>query len=323
MPFIVLPSGSMRKPGLTRPWVTFRRNELLFGPLWVYWYALRLLAMNILRRSLVAALFAFAASASFAADDLTTQFSALVKETQAKLQAGARTAEALAPELKRFDELLAANAANRTDEVAQIQFALATLYAGVVGDFDRATSLLLKLKTDFPDTKYAARVDQTLAVLENQRAQMAARLEHERTYAPGKVFPDFAETDLDGKPLSIAKYKGKVVLLDFWATWCGPCIAELPNVVAAYKKYHDKGFEIIGISLDRPDSLQKLKDFAKEHEMPWAQFYDGKYWANKLAVRYQIQSIPATFLLDGEGKIIARDLRGPALERAVAKALGL
>jgi peroxiredoxin len=277
--------------------------------------------MNSLRRALLATWFAFATSLSFA--DLNADFGKLIEETKAKLQAGARTAEALAPELKQFEALIAAHAAEKTDDVAQVQFALATLYAGVVGDFDKAKSLLLSIKTDFPNTKFAPRVDQTIAMIENQRAQLLARQEHERTYAIGKVFPDFAETDLDGKPLSISKFKGKVVLLDFWATWCGPCIAELPNVVAAYKKYHAKGFEIIGISLDRPDSLQKLKDFAQQHEMPWPQFYDGKFWANKLAVRYQIQSIPATFLLDGEGRIIARDLRGPALDQAVAKALGL
>jgi peroxiredoxin len=225
--------------------------------------------------------------------------------------------------LKRFDDLIAAHAGEKTDDVAQVQFALATLHAGIFGDYDKAKSLLLSVKTNFPDTKYAARVDQTLAMIDTQRAQAAARAELERTYAVGKTFPDFAESDLEGKPLSIAKYHGKVVLLDFWATWCGPCLAELPNVVASYKKYHEKGFEIIGISLDRPDSLDKLKAFTKEHEMPWAQFYDGKYWANKLAVRYQIQAIPATFLLDGEGRIIGRDLRGPALDRAVAKALGL
>jgi peroxiredoxin len=187
----------------------------------------------------------------------------------------------------------------------------ATLYSEVIGDLDRALALLRQLKTDFAGTTFAGQIDPVIAGLEN-RIQ----------YSVGNVFPDFAETDLDGQPLSLARYKGKVVLIDFWATWCGPCIAELPNVVSTYKKYHAQGFEIVGISLDRADSLEKLRAFAREHEMPWPQFYDGKFWANKLAVRYGIQSIPATFLIDGEGRIIARDLRGPALEQAVAKALG-
>src|SRR5688572_15539552 len=224
---------------------------------------------------------AFGSPLAMAADP-AEELSALVQEIGAKLKAGERSAEGLAPELKKFDQLLAAHADNKTDAVAQILFMQAALYAEVLGDVDQAIKLVRRLKTDFPQTTQAARADQVIAMMERRGAQLAAQKEHERTYAVGKMFPDFAETDLDGKPLSIANYKGKVVLIDFWATWCGPCIAELPTVLAAYKKYHSKGFEIIGISLDRPDSLQKLKDFAKEHDMPWPQFYDGKFWANKL-----------------------------------------
>ncbi|PYJ01766.1 MAG: hypothetical protein DME25_17520 [Verrucomicrobia bacterium] len=122
-----------------------------------------------------------------------------------------------------------------------------------------------------------------------------------------------------GKPLSIASYKGKVVLLDFWATWCPPCRAELPSVIKTYEKHHPNGFEIIGISLDKEES--KLTSFTKDKGMTWQQFYDGKGWGNKLAVKYGVQSIPATYLLDSEGKILAQDLRGEDLEQAVAKAL--
>jgi len=126
---------------------------------------------------------------------------------------------------------------------------------------------------------------------------------------------------LDGKPLSLESMKGKVVLIDFWATWCGPCMAELPNVLATYKKYHDKGFEILGISLDRAEDEQKLKDTMAAKGMTWPQYYDGKFWKNEVAVAYGIQSIPATYLLDRNGKIIRKGLRGPALGNAVAKAL--
>jgi thiol-disulfide isomerase/thioredoxin len=135
----------------------------------------------------------------------------------------------------------------------------------------------------------------------------------------GAKFPDFNETDVAGKPLSIASRKGKVVLVDFWAMWCRPCRAELPNVLATYNKYHDQGFEIIGISLDQDQA--KLIGFTKAMNMPWPQFFDGQGWQNKLAVKYGIESIPATYLLDGNGTIIGKDLRGDELTQTVAKAL--
>jgi len=116
----------------------------------------------------------------------------------------------------------------------------------------------------------------------------------------------------------VEQQKG-LVLVDFWATWCGPCRAELPNVLKTYQKYHAKGFEIVGISLD--DDQAKLTAFIKQQNMVWPQFFDGQGWQNKLAVKYGVESIPATFLLDGTGKIIGKDLRGEELDQAVGDAL--
>jgi thiol-disulfide isomerase/thioredoxin len=154
---------------------------------------------------------------------------------------------------------------------------------------------------------------------EMKQRQMEAQ-KIQAALAVGVKFPDFNEKDTAGKPLAIANYKGKVVLIDFWATWCGPCRAELPNVIATYKKYHNQGFEIIGISLDQDQA--KLTGFTKSMNMTWPQYFDGQGWGNKLAVKYGMESIPATYLLDGNGKIIGRDLRGDELTQAVAKALG-
>ncbi len=126
-------------------------------------------------------------------------------------------------------------------------------------------------------------------------------------------------TGFDGKPISLEKLKGKVVLIDFWATWCGPCVAELPNVIATYKKYRDQGFEVVGISLD--DDEGKLKDFLASHDMPWPQFFDGKGWKNEIGVAYGVKSIPKTYLLGPDGKVARVGVRGPALPAAVAKLL--
>ncbi|MFN6145699.1 MAG: redoxin family protein [Planctomycetota bacterium] len=125
--------------------------------------------------------------------------------------------------------------------------------------------------------------------------------------------------DTDGKVIDLAAYKGKVVLVDFWATWCGPCIAELPNVIAAYDKYHAQGFEIVGISLD--EDRAKLDAFVKARKITWRQHFDGKGWQNEAAQAWGIQSIPATFLIGADGKIVATDLRGQQLDQKLAKLL--
>jgi thiol-disulfide isomerase/thioredoxin len=254
---------------------------------------------------------ALAADSSSVQDDLK----ALVTKVKGKLQDGKNTEADLGPELKEFDELLAKHKDEKTDEVAQILFMKAQLYLEVFDNTDKGTELVKQLKTDFPDTQLAKNADDIIESIKKQEESKKVQ----RALAKGSVFPDFDEKDVAGKPLSIAKYKGKVVLVDFWATWCGPCVHELPNVIKTYEKHHDKGFEIIGISLDQ--DKDKLTNFTKDKNMTWQQYFDGKGWGNKLAVKYGVQSIPATFLLDGEGKIIGKDLRGDALEAAVAQSV--
>jgi len=118
---------------------------------------------------------------------------------------------------------------------------------------------------------------------------------------------------LEGETVDLSKLQGKVVLIDFWATWCGPCRAELPNVKAAYEKLHPKGFEIIGISFDK--SKSDLQSFIAKEKMPWQQYFDGLFWDNKIGKKYGIQGIPTMWLVDKKGNLREMEARGHLAER--------
>ena len=156
----------------------------------------------------------------------------------------------------------------------------------------------------------------------NQRMTEFARsnlqdLEVQKKLAVGEAPLPFEVVSITGEKLSPEKYKGKVLLIDFWATWCRPCIAEMPHVKEVYAKYREKGFEIVGISLDRQRS--DLDSYIASNSIVWPQYFDGKYWNNDIAKQYGVKSIPATFLIDREGKIRYKSLRGKQLEVAVEK----
>ncbi len=133
-----------------------------------------------------------------------------------------------------------------------------------------------------------------------------------------REMPDIQFTAVDGRPVDLASLRGKVVLIDFWATWCGPCVGEIPNVVNAYNKYHDQGFEIIGISFDT--NKVTLKRMMEDKGMPWPQYFDGKGWQNDFGVKFGIHGIPTMWLIDAKGQIITKNARTD-LAGQVAKAL--
>ncbi|WP_458627119.1 redoxin domain-containing protein [Winogradskyella sp. PC D3.3] len=141
----------------------------------------------------------------------------------------------------------------------------------------------------------------------------------------GKIAPNFEAPTPDGKMVSLNESKGKVTIIDFWAAWCGPCRRENPNVVKIYEKYHDQGLEIIGVSLDgtrtQKDPKQAWLNAIETDKLTWTQVSNLKYFQDPIAQLYNIRSIPAVFILDAEGKIAAKNLRGIALERKVQELL--
>jgi peroxiredoxin len=130
----------------------------------------------------------------------------------------------------------------------------------------------------------------------------------------GAVAPDFTQPDVNGKPVKLSDFRGKYVLLDFWASWCGPCRRENPTVVKAYNTYKDKGFTVLGVSLDKPEDREKWLAAIEKDGLLWTQVSDLKAWANEAAKLYEVEAIPMNFLIDPNGKIIAKYLRGDALE---------
>jgi len=135
----------------------------------------------------------------------------------------------------------------------------------------------------------------------------------------GEPAPEFTQTNPEGKAIKLSDFKGKYVLIDFWASWCGPCREENPNVVTAYNKYKDKGFTVLGVSLDNPGKKEAWMKAIADDKLTWTQVSDLKGWDNIVALQYGVRSVPANFLIDPDGKIIAKDLRNEALNSKLAE----
>ncbi len=219
---------------------------------------------------------------------------------------------------KKIQEIQNAYAKAESDRIGEIRRLIPEMGTSLVALFaannflnpEADLSILKKLASDFEQIKPTPTIAQGFI---GQVKRMAG-------LSVGEEAPDFTLNDPDGKPITLSSLRGKFVLIDFWASWCGPCRQENPNVVRMYDKFKDKGFSIYGVSLDK--DANPWKAAIKKDNLTWLHGSDLKFWNSVVAQTYGVKAIPATFLLDKDGKIIAKNLRGPSLEAKLNELLG-
>ncbi len=212
-----------------------------------------------------------------------------------------------APEsaIRHFEEFLKAPGPKGAEEVAQAKYMMGASFIAL-DKYDEAEKLFREV------AKSGSAID--ARIVQSASADLA-RIGALRKLKVGSPAVEISAISHQGKKISLRDYRGKVVLLDFWAAWCNPCRIEMPNVIRTYDEFHKKGFEIIGISLDS-DKAQ-FQNFIKDNKMSWPQVYDGRGWRSGIGQLYAVNSIPATYLIDKQGKIRFKNVRGGKLRETV------
>lgn len=202
-------------------------------------------------------------------------------------------------------------------------------YAAVATDapgkmrVESARVQLIKVASDLDDAKRKELNEQFIKDHPDSRLTARMKADAKMSEAVGKPFELSFEDAKTGAKVSSETLKGKIVVVDFWATWCKPCVAEMPNMKKLYAEYKDKGVEFVGISLDQPEAAggkKKLLDYIEENEIAWPQYYQGKGWESEFSKGWGIQGIPTMFLVDHEGKLVTIDARGK-LEKLLPEAI--
>jgi peroxiredoxin len=235
-----------------------------------------------------------------------------------------------------FDKLTkinqAANIIGRSDSLSRAYFStrdsvLTATDAFVRKHTETAASAFLMAVTLEMEQDFAA-TDNRFSQLKPSATQnmygqyLQQYIDDTKITAIGSVAADFTQADTSGIPISLSSFRGKYVLIDFWASWCGPCRQENPHVVSTYNKFKDKNFTVLGISLDREGQKNKWLDAIHKDNLTWTHVSDLQFWSNAVAVKYKVQSIPQNFLIDPNGRIVAKNLRGPDLEQKLCEILG-
>ena len=239
------------------------------------------------------------------------------------LEALFQDVDKLSEESRSEDKALAEAATQKLEELSKQEIAQITAYIKANTNKLSAAKLFVENNYSMAEADLFAIVDQADSLFKSapRMAKLLPVIEAKRNVAVGKKFADFEMSDLNGKTRKLSEYvgNGKIVLIDFWASWCPPCRRDMPNVVEVYKQYKNKGFDIVGVSLDsKKDAWEKG---VKDLNITWTQLSDLQGWKNAAAQLYGVNSIPQTVLVDKDGTIIAKGLHGKEVGEKLAELL--